>query len=388
MSQDQRIVSAISHWGPRFVANGVILTDFHDVTSSIVRWEEWCGAWCKRAAVHEALGHEALDGGYQLSAADHLSRAAVYYHFAKFLAVHDVAEMRAAHMKAVACKQLALPLMRPPAVRVEIPYQGGTLAGFLRLPATGSLPIGGVQCGAVPASDPRPPLLIMVPGLDSAKEELDAYEGPFLARGMATLMVDGPGQGEAEYDFPIRGDYEVAVKAMIDWVVQRTDVDTTRIGLWGVSLGGYYAPRAAAFEQRFAACIAWGAQWDYWEIWRSRFEKLDSGKLPSLSVAWQHLLWIFNVKTREEAMKKLEGFRLDGVVQKITCPFLMVHGEGDEQIPLPVAQKCFDAVGSKNKTFKLFTREEGGYHHCQIDNASIGVAAMWDWLESVFFAGR
>ena len=82
-------------------------------------------------------------------------------------------------------------------------------------------------------------------------------------------------------------------------------------------------------------------------------------------------------------MKKLEGFRLDGAVQKITCPFLMVHGEGDEQIPLALAQKCFDAVGSKRKTMKVFTRAEGGYHHCQIDNASIGVAYMWDWLETV-----
>ena len=140
--------------------------------------------------------------------------------------------------------------------------------------------------------------------------------------------------------------------------------------------------RAAAFEQRFACCIAWGAQWDYWQTWKRRFDLLDSGRTPSLSVASDHLLWIFNVKTREDAMKKLEGFRLDGVVQKITCPFLLLHGEGDEQIPLEIAHKVIDNVGSKDKTLKVFTREEGGYHHCQIDNASIGVAYMWDWVES------
>ncbi len=87
-------------------------------------------------------------------------------------------------------------------------------------------------------------------------------------------------------------------------------------------------------------------------------------------------------------MKRLEGFRLDGVVQKITCPFLLLHGEGDEQIPLPAAQKCFDAVGSKEKTLKVFTREEGGYHHCQIDNQSIGSAYMWDWVEQVLAPAR
>ena len=61
----------------------------------------------------------------------------------------------------------------------------------------------------------------------------------------------------------------------------------------------------------------------------------------------------------------------------------LLHGEGDAQIPLAVAQKCFDAVGSRRKTFKVFTRDEGGDHHCQSDNVSLGTAYMWDWLEEV-----
>jgi fermentation-respiration switch protein FrsA (DUF1100 family) len=155
-----------------------------------------------------------------------------------------------------------------------------------------------------------------------------------------------------------------------------------------ISLGGYYAPRAAAFEQRFACSIAWGAQWDYEKIWRDRFERLARADTPSLSVASQHIAWVVNASSQEETLKKLEPFKLDGVVQKITCPFLMLHGEGDEQIPLPEAQKCFDAVGSRNKTMKIFTREEGGYHHCQIDNQSICSAYMWDWLEQVLQPAR
>src|SRR4029079_13520276 len=87
-------------------------------------------------------------------------------------------------------------------------------------------------------------------------------------------------------------------------------------------------------------------------------------------------------------MKKLEGFRLDGVVQKIRCPFLLLHGEGDEQIPLSLAQQCFDAVGSANKTFKVFTREEGGFHHCQVDHLTIGTNYMSDWLADVVTPGR
>src|SRR5262249_57739998 len=95
-----------------------------------------------------------------------------------------------------------------------------------------------------------------------------------------------------------------------------------------------------------------------------------------------------NASWEEDGLKRLEPFKLDGVVQKITCPFLMLHGEGDEQIPLREAQKCFAAVGSRQKTMKIFSREEGGYHHCQIDNQSICSAYMWDWLEQVLEPGR
>jgi dipeptidyl aminopeptidase/acylaminoacyl peptidase len=165
-------------------------------------------------------------------------------------------------------------------------------------------------------------------------------------------------------------------------------VDEKRIGVMAISLGGYYAPRAAAFEQRFACCIAWGAQWKYRKIWADRYERIARADTPALSVATQHIMWVLNAKSQDEVLKKLEAFDLDGAVQRITCPFLLLHGEGDEQVPMSEAQACFDAVGSKQKTFKVFTREEGGYHHCQIDNQSICSAYMWDWLEQVLQPAR
>jgi dipeptidyl aminopeptidase/acylaminoacyl peptidase len=94
------------------------------------------------------------------------------------------------------------------------------------------------------------------------------------------------------------------------------------------------------------------------------------------------------VKTKEEAFRKLEGFKLDGVVQKMKCPYLLVHGEGDQQAPFGHARKTVDAAGSQQKELKIFTREEGGYHHCQVDNVSIGTAYMWDWVADVLHARR
>ena len=169
----------------RFVAQGVVLSDFEDVTSSLKSWDDWCGAWSSRAAVHEKLGREALAAKKHITAAEHLQRAGVYYHFGKFLFVQDLAQMKAAHMKAVECRNLALPYLKPRGERVEMPYEGKWLAGILRKPE-------GVE---------KPPVLVFACGLDSCKEETETYENPYLARGIATLVFDGPGQGEGEYDF-------------------------------------------------------------------------------------------------------------------------------------------------------------------------------------------
>lgn len=167
-------------------------------------------------------------------------QAAVYYHFAKFLFVQDLSQMRAAHRKAVRCLDTALPCLDPPGRRVEIPFDGARLVGILRLPS-----------GAGPH-----PAVVMIPGLDSAKEEFRSTEALFLERGVATFSVDGPGQGEAEYDLPIRGDWEVPGAAVLDAVSALDGVDGSRLGLWGVSLGGYYAPRVASGDRRVRACVA------------------------------------------------------------------------------------------------------------------------------------
>ena len=331
MAKDPRVESAISHWAPRFVSNGVLLADFQEVTAGIERWEDWCGAWSARAAMHEALGREALDQGYALSAGEHLSRAGVYYHFAKFVFVHDREQMRSAHMKAVECRTLALPHLRPPGERVEIPYQGKRLAAILRRPA-----------GAA-----RPPVVVMIPGLDSAKEEMEAYELPFLARGMATLLVDGPGQGEAEYDFPIRGDYEVPVGAMVDWVAGRADLDAARIGLWGVSLGGYYAPRAAAFERRIRACIALAGPYDWADIWDG---------LPELT---QEAFRVrSHLATREEAKRYARTLSLSGVSAKIECPLFLVAGRLDRLVPWQSVQRI---ASEASGPVELLVVEDGNH---------------------------
>jgi 2,6-dihydroxypseudooxynicotine hydrolase len=331
MTQDARVASALAHWGPRFVANGVTLTDFEEVVGSLAGWEGWCRAWSDRAAVHEALGREALSAGKQLSAGEHLQRAGVYYHFGKFLFVHDLGQMKAAHMQAVECRRLALPHLNPPGERVAMPFEGRYLYGILRRPV-------GVA---------RPPVMIMCCGLDSAKEETEAYEVPFLARGIAILVFDGPGQGEAEYDWPIRGNYETAVTAVCDYIETRRDLDTSRIGLWGVSLGGYYAPRAAAFDKRIKACVALSGAYQRSASFEGR---------PVMNVE------AFRVRSKsanlEEAGKVALRVSLKGIAKNITCPIYIVAGTKDRLTPVDAAQQLAAEVSGPC----VLSIVEGGNH--------------------------
>lgn len=301
----------------RFSVNGVLVSDFFDVVRSIDSWDEWCSAWSKRAKVHEDLGRTALDAGQSQSAGEHLSRAAVYYHFAKYLFVQDMAQLRSAHKSAVECHSLALPHLDPPGERVLIPYEGTRLAAVLRRPA-------GIM---------RPPVVLMTMGLDSTKEELDTFELNFLARGMAVLAFDGPGQGEAEYDLPIRADYEAVVGPVIDWVKGRNDLDGNRIGIWGISLGGYYVPRTLAFEKRIMAGIAVCGPYDWAALW---------DQLPELTRA--AYVQRSHSRSEAEAKEKARGLSLKGIGQRIECPIYIVAGGLDRLCPPEDAKRLAGEV--------------------------------------------
>ena len=329
--KDPRVEAAIAHWAPRFVANGVPLVDFQEVTASCERWEDWCALWSARAAAHEEMGDRAFAEGNKLSAAGHYTRAAVCYHFGKFLFVIDPVQMKRAHMKAVECRNKALPHLRPPGERVAIPYERKQLYGNLRRPS-------GVT---------RPPIVVMCMGLDSAKEEMDDYEGRFLARGLATLAFDGPGQGEGEYDFALCPEYERPVRAVVDWVEGREDVDARRVGIWGVSLGGYYAPRAAAFEPRIKACVALSGPYARSASFEGR---------PSINSE------TFRVRakcaTLEEAGKVALRISLEGVARNIRCPIYIVAGTKDRLTPHTEAEKLAAEVSGSC----VLSVIEGGNH--------------------------
>jgi dipeptidyl aminopeptidase/acylaminoacyl peptidase len=318
LNTDRRLADAIAHWKPRFTANGVTPSDFERITQDLERWELWCDAWSAVATEHENLGRVALSENKTRSAGAHLARASVYYHFAKFVFVEDLEQMRAAHNNAVRCLTDALPHLDPPGERVEIPFESSRLVGVLRRPA-------GVEEAA---------LVVLIPGLDSTKEEFRNTEQLFLERGLATFSVDGPGQGEAEYDLAIRADWEVPGAAILDHLSGTSGIDPDRIGMWGVSLGGYYAPRVASEDERVKACVALAGPFNFGEVWAG---------LPSLTRDTFRVR--AKVDTENEARERALELSLEGRAHKIRAPLQIVMGKLDRLIPWQHARRLADTAG-------------------------------------------
>jgi alpha-beta hydrolase superfamily lysophospholipase len=328
--------------------------------------EAWFDACVKVADGVRAHADTFAGSGHRVSAAHAYLRACNYYQMAERFRTPKDDKGLAVYRTAVQCFHRHANLTDVKIEIVEVPFEGGSFPGYF--------------VHAQNARSKRTPCVVFFDGLDVTKEIQFTRGVPdLIKRGISVLIMDGPGTGEAirfrgHY---LRHDYEVAGSACIDYLETREDVDPKKIGVVAISLGGYYAPRCASMEPRFAACIAWGAIWDYYATWQRRIKRLKEASLP---VPADHLLWVTGTTTFEEALTKLEGFRLDGVAQKVTCPFLLTHGTDDEQVPMADAQKLFDAIGSKDKTFRVFDPEEGGAQHCQRDYLTLVSTTIADWL--------
>ncbi len=332
---DERVEAAIKNWAPRFISQGVDYNDFFRTTVRVEKWEDWCREWVATGNVHYGLAVKAEAKGKTVSAGEAYIGAALCYHFGKFVFQDYHDEYMSAANKSVEAFAKGFKLLDPTAERVEIPFDGTTMVGTLRRPAG--------------ADTDKLPLVLLLTGLDSTKEEFFCWENVFLKRGLATFSLDGPGQGECGYDSYIRPDYEAAVSTALDTLTKRDDIDPNRIGLAGVSLGGYYAPRAAAFEPRVKAAVGICGPWNFAECWHV---------LPSLTrAAFQYHS---GAKDEEEAKVNANKLSLDGVAQKIKQPLLIIHGKLDRIIPWEHGVKIVEAAGP-NAELAMF---ENGNHVC------------------------
>jgi dienelactone hydrolase len=323
--------------------------------------------WAKMADKLCELAREDEARDRAISAGDKYGRAATYYLTCERLQAHGAPGRLELYKRMLETFARGVRLAGENCERVEIPYGDAHLAGLY------------VRAEGVRG---RAPLLVQVNGLDSTKEMKYRVGLPaWLARrGVASLIVDQPGTGEALrlHGLTAVYDSERWASRIVDWLETRDDVDPRRIGLEGVSLGGYYCPRAVAFEPRFACGVVWGANHDWRDVQKKR--RAREGDLP-VPHYWDHVRWVWGAKDDDEFFRIAENVHLDGVLDRIRVPFLVTHGEADSQIPLHWAQRTYDQlVNSPKRELKIFTDREGGKQHSSFDNSANAGAYIADWV--------
>jgi dipeptidyl aminopeptidase/acylaminoacyl peptidase len=331
MASDPQVDLIFSHFIPRYEATGVDPNDLRKLMRSISRWEEWCRGWSAEAARHEKLAEEAAAQGRALTAAEAYVRAAIYYHYGKHLFAAYPEEFRTAHDAMLRCYSAGVTKLPVPAERVEFPFRGVAMPGWLRKPR-------GVA---------RPPVAVILPGLDACKEELHAWAKAFVDRGMAALTLDGPGQGETSFHLPTTHEWGAVLGAVIDVLEKRSDVDGARVGVVGQSLGAIYAPLAAAGEPRLKACIANCGPFDWGMV------------LPKMPQVSQEVFRVrSHAKSMDEAYALARKITLEGEAQRIRCPLLVVFGAGDRLVSPSEGERLVKAASGPAQ---LVVYEEGNH---------------------------
>ena len=341
---DRNTEVALDRFTWRMLSQHVSPWEFEQLKKRIQSWDQWCEEWSREARKHTEIADKAAAAGHNLTAGESYVRAALYYHWATFLFVHDQQQWRAAMEAMGACWRKAAPLVDPPMELMEIPFEGVQLPGYLRRPA-------GI---------PKPPLVFLVPGGDSTKEELYDFGEHMLRRGLAVFAFDGPGQGLVSTRLKLRPDFEVPIRAVTDYVLKRARVDTQRLAIGGISYGGLFACRAAAFDDRFKAVFSASS----WYTPAGRFPGMDPLSQTGLK---QYM--------GENAHQVQDSITMAGAAGRLTVPLLQVYGGLDKASPPEHAYRVEKEVRGPVTTLVF----ENGVHVCN-NLSHIARPMIADWL--------
>jgi dienelactone hydrolase len=312
------------------------------------------------------LAEEDLAENRRLSASNKMERAALYLFVAERMQGHGHPGRQATYAKAREIFDRSTELGAINRERVEVPLTAGTMpALWTRAPGEG-----------------RKPAVVFCNGLDSCKELLYWTHLPqeLARRGVSTLCVDQPGSGEALrlQNLPVDPHSESWASKAVDWLEQQDDVNPSRIGMTGISLGGHFAPRAVAYEPRFASGAVWGANHNWREVQDKRMAREGENPVPHY---WAHVMWAFGASDLDDFLAKSEAMNLNGQMGRVRVPFLVTHGANDRQISPEYANDLYDQlVNSPRREKVIFTDREGGVEHVGADNMAYGRDLISDWF--------
>jgi len=341
------------------------------IRGSDVGTAEFMASWQRVADQLEEQAVDAEKSGHPRTAGQKYLRAAVYICQAERMQSASSPQRRVIYQHCLDLMQKAFDLIDPRTTRVSVPFEGTHLPAYFTNAATHDNPV---------------PVVIMWNGLDSTKEHMytSGWPAEMAAREISTLMVDCPGSGEALRfgGLTSRVETEDWAKACVDYLETRSDIRADRIGLVGWSLGGYYVPRAAAFEKRLTLAVAWGANHNWGQVQKRRLEREGENPVPHY---WEHVLWVWGETDIDTFIRNAERVTLEGVVEHITCAFLVTHGENDRQIPVADAYRSYEqAVNSPKREMRVFTPAEGATEHIGLDHLPHVGAFTADWIEDTF----
>ena len=344
-----------------FAAGGQ-LGDFaliqRNLAKDVGKDDAWHREWARLADTLE----KRAKAGSRFTASEDYFLSALYHTISEHFIPPASPERLASYNEVLRTFDLGREASHHPVERVLVPFEGTTLPAYF---------VPGIGSGARPAA-------IFICGLDTTKELWFLRARlQFAQRGVSALFIDTPGIGEALrlQKLVTRADYEKPVGAAIDWLEKRKDVDAKRIGIVGSSLGGYYVARAAAYEPRLKATVAWGAIYDYHRVWVRRMQGNGIIAAPRFQ-----LMFITGTDTMEAAVEKVKDFRVADFAGRIRCPFLVMHGAEDQQVLMEDARAMYDAIGSPDKQIVVFDGENGGAAHTQFDNHLPALQVCADWL--------
>lgn len=331
------------------LGDGIWYPDLREILKRVKHWDEWFDVWAEYGQRYERVADEALSKGWRVSAGEYYWRASMHYHYGQFLYFRFPEKRVAGQRRKQELYLKAAPLLFPPAERLEIPIDDTSIPAYLRLPP-------GVA---------KAPCAILIGGLESTKEESYHFENLLLRRGVATLAFDGPGQGEMWFRRTMQPDFERYTSRVIDALEARPEIDRTRIGVLGRSLGGYYAVRSAASDRRLVCCVCWGCIFRITDFWETIHVATQDG-----------LAYVCGANSRDEARERLRMIDLTEAAPRISCPLYIFHGRQDWLIPVEEAYRLRDAAVNARQTVVI----PDDAIHCGHNISERIRTPMADWL--------
>jgi len=350
--------------------------------------ESWYLAWSHLAERLEQEAKESQKHGHFQSARSAFFRATTYFRTAEFFLHSNVRDHRilTTWRKSRDCFCSGAQYLNHPLVPVTIPFEGGSLPGYMCL---------------VDGSGEKRPCVIVQTGFDGTKEELYFSIGKAIVeRGMNCLLFEGPGQGAVirEQNIPFRHNWETVITPVVDFVLERNEIDAQKIALIGMSFGGYLVPRALAFEKRVGVGIVNGGIYDFHEVCMHGYPEIEpllddehscetlNAEIvkemhtnPSIRWAFSQGMYTFAAATPVEWLRKTREYRLETVVSQISCPMLVVDSEHDT-LTGGQSKQLYAALRSP-KSFLFFTEEEGAGEHCQVGASMLSQERLLNWLQ-------